>query len=278
MNYKHHYDRLILKARNRSIPKNVYREIHHIIPKCIGGTDDENNLIALLAEEHLVAHLLLTKIYPTSFGLLKAAYSMTNGFNYGTRSFNKEYKWVRENYVIGQSAWMKENHYLKQMSPAEKEDFLSQKFRGENNPNFGNRWSDEQRKKASDRLKGKMVGEKNYNYGNRGEKNPIFGRKFSDSHKRKISKAISGDKNPSYGLKGSLAKEAKKYTIIHPDNTKTELFGTIATTLLEFCNDHQLNHTRIKNNINKGVIGKTYVSYKGKVDVVNCEGWEIISE
>lgn len=52
--------------------------MHHIIPKCLNGTDESSNLTRLTAREHYIAHLLLVKIheYDTDknayFHLLKA--------------------------------------------------------------------------------------------------------------------------------------------------------------------------------------------------------------
>jgi hypothetical protein len=55
------------------------------------GTDNKCNLVDLTPEEHLVAHLLLVKIYPKNLGLLYAAHMMSN-----TRTFNnKQYGWVK---------------------------------------------------------------------------------------------------------------------------------------------------------------------------------------
>lgn len=62
MNYKLHYDKLIKRANNRIL--DCYTECHHIIPRCMGGNEDLNNLVNLLPEEHFVAHQLLIKIYP----------------------------------------------------------------------------------------------------------------------------------------------------------------------------------------------------------------------
>lgn len=98
MNYKLHYDKLIHKAQNRSILKSEYKEVHHIIPKCIGGSDDKSNLVALFPEEHLIAHLLLIKIYPENDKLVYAANMMTNGSNNKKQQrkiSNKKYKFVR---------------------------------------------------------------------------------------------------------------------------------------------------------------------------------------
>jgi len=61
MNYLKHYNLLIDKAKNRNIA--TKKESHHIVPKCIGGTDDPSNLVDLTLREHYVAHILLAKIY-----------------------------------------------------------------------------------------------------------------------------------------------------------------------------------------------------------------------
>ena len=41
-----------------------YTEGHHIVPRCMGGSDDEYNIVHLPAKAHYLAHLLLTKMYP----------------------------------------------------------------------------------------------------------------------------------------------------------------------------------------------------------------------
>lgn len=50
-------------------------EWHHIIPKCIGGTNDSSNLVFLPYKAHFICHWLLTKIYPDN-RKLKHAFSM----------------------------------------------------------------------------------------------------------------------------------------------------------------------------------------------------------
>lgn len=49
-----------------------YFERHHIIPRCIGGGDEETNLTKLTAREHYIAHHLLIKIYPMEIKLVCA--------------------------------------------------------------------------------------------------------------------------------------------------------------------------------------------------------------
>ena len=75
MNYAAHYNAIMERARDRVLEG--YGELHHIVPKCLGGTDDEDNLVYLTAKEHYVAHQLLCKMHPTSAGLALAAMIMT---------------------------------------------------------------------------------------------------------------------------------------------------------------------------------------------------------
>lgn len=76
MNYERIYDQLISRAKTRIL--NGYKERHHIVPKCIGGTDTLDNLIDLTAREHFIAHKLLCEIYPNVKGIQLAFWAMVN--------------------------------------------------------------------------------------------------------------------------------------------------------------------------------------------------------
>lgn len=77
LKYERWYNNLIEKARSR-IEKdpNDYYEVHHIIPKSLGGTNDESNLVTLTYREHIIAHMLLSEIYPNNTKLIFAARAM----------------------------------------------------------------------------------------------------------------------------------------------------------------------------------------------------------
>ena len=65
--YEETYNDLIITRKSRGLDKSsldYYTEIHHIVPRCMGGTDDENNLVLLTAREHIIAHMLIVRIYP----------------------------------------------------------------------------------------------------------------------------------------------------------------------------------------------------------------------
>ena len=74
MNYKSIYRKLCETPVTTG-----YTEKHHIVPKCMGGTDDKDNLVDLNAKGHYLAHKLLTKIYPGNVALLHAFSMMSVG-------------------------------------------------------------------------------------------------------------------------------------------------------------------------------------------------------
>ena len=63
MNYKWHYENLIESRKNRILENEDVYEIHHIIPKSLGGEDTEENRIKLTPREHFLAHWLLWRIH-----------------------------------------------------------------------------------------------------------------------------------------------------------------------------------------------------------------------
>lgn len=62
MNYQKIYDQIIDRAKERKLEG--YKEKHHIIPKCMGGGNERENLVELTAREHFICHWLLHRIYP----------------------------------------------------------------------------------------------------------------------------------------------------------------------------------------------------------------------
>ena len=102
MNYLSIYNSIIQRAisenrykKNRSHTDYVYYERHHIIPRCMGGTNDKFNLVLLTGREHFLAHQLLVKIYPAEHKLVFALRSLCGRKNkYHSRN-NREYEWIK---------------------------------------------------------------------------------------------------------------------------------------------------------------------------------------
>lgn len=58
--YTHAYTKIINRGKDRILF--TYTEKHHIIPKSLGGNNNNDNIVKLTAREHFVCHLLLTKM------------------------------------------------------------------------------------------------------------------------------------------------------------------------------------------------------------------------
>jgi hypothetical protein len=58
--YTLYYFQLISNASKRD--KSDSGEVHHIIPKCFGGSSKKDNLVRLTFREHFIAHRLLVKM------------------------------------------------------------------------------------------------------------------------------------------------------------------------------------------------------------------------
>lgn len=91
MNYEKIYTKLITRAKDRVLE--TYTEKHHIIPRCMGGGDEVDNLVSLTPEEHYIAHMLLVKIHPYNSKLVFAANMMSN-------RNNKTYGWIKRKFSI----------------------------------------------------------------------------------------------------------------------------------------------------------------------------------
>lgn len=66
MTYSEYVDNIIQSRGRKGIPDGEYKETHYIIPKCLGGTDEEENLIDLYAREHYEVHRLLALENPSN--------------------------------------------------------------------------------------------------------------------------------------------------------------------------------------------------------------------
>lgn len=137
----------ILNTRGRFACGEEYHERHHIVPKCMGGTDNENNLIDLFAKEHYEAHKLL---------------ALENSDNYSLI-----YAWWNMAQINGNKS---QNRYV--LTPEEYEEIRikcaivsSERVKGKNHPMYGKHHKNSSKKKMSKSHKGKMMGENNPMYG-----------------------------------------------------------------------------------------------------------------
>ena len=93
------YYNIIFKAQQR-ISDSLYKEKHHIIPKCLGGSNKKENLVSLTAREHFICHLLLPRMVEAEEHKKKMWYAAwclisfkgrnkERNFKFNSRSFEK---------------------------------------------------------------------------------------------------------------------------------------------------------------------------------------------
>lgn len=143
-----------------------YSERHHIIPRCLGGTDDEENLIYLTLKEHFMAHKFLCEEYPDNYNLAYALMYM---------SADKRHECTPEEYEAARM------HVIGKSMPKETREKISIALRKyEKTP--------EHCKNISESRKGK----------GKGDRNAMRDPKVA----AKMSKLLSGENNPMYGKTG----------------------------------------------------------------------------
>ena len=163
------YEELIERGVKRGWTKKsapCYTERHHILPECMDGGDDKENLTELTAREHYIAHWLLYKIHKSQkMACAWSAMTMDRDGSRGltSRQFERARKMANEN--------MKgENHplYGTKLSEERKKsigDFhrgkkMSDETRAKmSKSKTGNKASDETRKKIGDVHRGRVVSE-----------------------------------------------------------------------------------------------------------------------
>ena len=189
----------IIKTRGRFACGEEYYERHHILPKCMGGTDEKDNLIDLFGREHFEAHRLLALENSDNEKLVGAWHAMAfmkNDLHQRYELTPEEFEEVRKAHSIAMSREKNpnygltgENHYLYGTHLSEEtKKKISEANKGENNAMFGKHHSEETRKKLSDAQKKRFENPEN---------RPMLGKHLTEETKKKISEANSGKNNPA---------------------------------------------------------------------------------
>ena len=112
MNYEKIYNQIVERSKKEGRKKYrkdnikyVYYEKHHIIPRCMGGSDEKDNLVLLTAREHFICHWLLVRIYTDNKKLIYSFHAMCkqnksgNRYNPSSRVYEEARKLFLKTYV-----------------------------------------------------------------------------------------------------------------------------------------------------------------------------------
>lgn len=189
-----------------------HSERHHIIPRCLGGTDDEDNLIYLTYREHFIAHKLLTEETPEDSKLFYAYWRMAN--THINECTPEDYEKAR----------LKLSDLMKC-----------------NNPNkFGHIISEETKIKISKAMKGRKYSEETLRRMSESNR----GKKRTEETKQHISESHKGENHHMYGKhlpeetkerisashKGIPLSESHKLSLSehHADFRKEKILSTVS--------------------------------------------------
>ena len=160
MNYVQIYNNIVIRARGRMIMG--YTETHHIIPRCMGGDDNKENLVVLTAREHYICHKLLCEIYPGHRGLSDAVWMMANMKNEHRKISYKVGSREYERLRVECSKRMSEWRMGKKLSEETKIK-IGESNRGGNHPFYGKTHTEESKRMIGESRKGKYKGADNSN-------------------------------------------------------------------------------------------------------------------
>ena len=170
----------ILESRDRFICGDEYCERHHIVPKCIGGTDANDNLIDLFAREHFEAHRLLALENPDNAKLAYAWGCMA----FPSAKTHQRYELTPEEYEEARVAVSIARKGVKNSAGARKK--ISENHAdvsGTNNPMYGKHHSSASKNKISEKAKARYETIENH---------PMYGTHRSEETKEKLRESHKG--------------------------------------------------------------------------------------
>ena len=240
MDYECLYRQLIEHRRELPVDcsSGVYVEMHHIVPRCLGGNNNKENLVCLTGREHYVAHKILLKIVEVKYGRhSKEFYKVANAVlmmthdRRGRKVSSRDYEIARKiksEQMQQQNPWNKGRVgvYSEETIVLMKKNHANVK--GENNPMFGKkgvlnpRTGMKMSKSARERIgtahRGKMV---------------------SNETRRKISESMIGNKRPMFWANLLLKKKPEQI-----EEWKRKISATKKSRASSYINGMQGKHLK----------------------------------
>ena len=236
-----------ITTNNRGLDKTIldgYYEIHHVIPKCMGGTSEDNNLVLLTYEEHIKAHMLLYAINLEVSGLMIAFKSMLaiksihNVDLEADVSILSKLKEEFSDYISGDNNPMRNPEVV-------------MKFKGENNPSKTKEVREKHSKilkesnpmknpKTVEKMRRSKLGVKATRESRLNQSLSKMGRKMSEEQKKLIS-----DKRKTMGI--HLSEESKTKMRESKNSRYKGPDGTIYNSLSSAARSVGVSRTTIKN-------------------------------
>jgi hypothetical protein len=212
---QHHYNRyqrFIGSLRGQSV--DGYAEVHHIVPRSLGGSDDADNLIRLTARQHFIAHWILARALGGSAS--RAFFMMSNFGKYGQVN-STTYQIARQEYAALAAVQMAG----RVMPPVSEETRKKQ-----SQAKLGKKLSAEHVEKVRLAVLGRKMGPAfaaKVSEAKRGRSNGRNGCSMSEETKQRIGDAQRGALNHMAGRKHS-PETKERMRIAHMKRNKPEAY------------------------------------------------------
>lgn len=250
------YYQIIKNAKNRLLEVGTYTERHHIVPKSLGGSNLNSNLVSLTAREHFVCHRLLVKM-TSSDDKRKMAWAVRRMLT----GINKHQQRYLPNSKIYENIRIQINQEIKGWSHSEEtKKHLSKVL-------TGRKFTEETIKKMSIARKGKNQPE----HVAERLRTINLGKPMSEESKKKLSKSLTGrtvskeaKKNMALNhanVKGKNNPRSKKWKVQDPDGNVYIIEGEMTN----FCLENNLPASTMRS-----MGRKNYSPSSGK-----CAGWKV---
>ena len=156
--YTRWYYNIIQRAKSRKLPTDVYIEKHHIVPRSLGGDNQQENIVSLTAKEHFICHMLLVKMTTgkSKRSMAYAAWQMTNidsrqRYSPTSRIYSLLKKNLSETY---KGVPKTKIHWLGKSHSAQTKTLQSEVKKSSNNPMWGKKHKEKSKETISEKQKG----------------------------------------------------------------------------------------------------------------------------
>lgn len=147
--YRNLYIRLIIKCRNMTEEElSGFNEKHHILPRCLGGNNKKENLVLMPVKYHIMAHMILSKVFPNNYKIGYALYCIMTCSNESL----KRRESLEKDFSLRTVAAAREAG-LRSIRSKESREHRSKIQTGKNNSNYGKHWDQGHKKTLSDKTK-----------------------------------------------------------------------------------------------------------------------------
>jgi len=220
MEYLKLYNTIIERSKNRNIAG--YVEKHHIVPKCLGGTNEKSNIALLTAKEHYICHKLLCEIYPNENRLKYAFWRMCNVANN---------KYQDRNYIVPARVYSRIKTEIASVTSKRTKNYSAEmrKLIGE---------------KISKKLKGRPSNKKDTKHPGHSDwmkkNNPFRGKTHSVEHIQKLKEVNSKPKSEEH--KNKISQNS-------PNNRKCVIENTVYRSIADAARQLNISESTVRGRI-----------------------------